>query len=189
MNILLCEVCGLELPPQKAGARRKAHEGDCVRERTRRVLAEAHKRRYAANREQMLERNRAAGARWRARNPEKVKASVAAWREANAERMTESLREWRKANPEKVVAKLHRRRARLLDAFVEDVDRMVVWERDNGICGICGVWVDPDLSWPDKMSKTLDHIVPLSGGGEHSYTNAQIAHAVCNSRKNDRPAA
>lgn len=189
MTILPCIVCGLDLPPQKPGARRKAHEGECSESRSKAMLAAAYRRRKDADPERVLAMGRAANARWRANHPEQAKVNVEAWRAANPERAAEQLREWRKANPELVVAKLHRRRARLLDAFVEDVDRMVVWGRDNGLCGICGEWVDPELPWPEKLSKTLDHVVPLSRGGKHSYANAQIAHAVCNSRKNDRPAA
>jgi 5-methylcytosine-specific restriction endonuclease McrA len=35
------------------------------------------------------------------------------------------------------------------------------------------------------MTLTLDHVVPLAKGGTHEPANTQIAHAVCNSRKND----
>lgn len=30
---------------------------------------------------------------------------------------------------------------------------------------------------------TLDHVVPLARGGEHSYRNVKLAHPLCNSRK------
>jgi 5-methylcytosine-specific restriction endonuclease McrA len=109
----------------------------------------------------------------------------AAWRDANRERMAESNREYRRANADKVRAKNLRRRARLLNAFDEDVDLTELFARDGGLCGICREPVDPAIPWPDKRSKTLDHIVPLSRGGRHSWANAQLAHAVCNSRKND----
>jgi len=62
---------------------------------------------------------------------------------------------------------------------VEQVIPMVVLERDDGICGICLDDVDP-------FDYTIDHIVPHSKGGEHSYDNVQLAHRVCNSRKHDR---
>ena len=69
-------------------------------------------------------------------------------------------------------------RARKRNQFVEHVDPEVIWERDKGICGICG---DPIEGRFD-----VDHIVPLARGGEHSYANTQAAHPTCNYRKRDR---
>lgn len=68
------------------------------------------------------------------------------------------------------------RRARKRDLFVEKVYRPKVFKRDGGICGICHKAVDP-ANWH------LDHIRPLSRGGEHSYANTQVAHPACNQRK------
>lgn len=59
---------------------------------------------------------------------------------------------------------------------VEAVDRSVVWERDGGVCGICG-----ELA--DKATWQLDHITPLARGGEHSYANSQVSHSFCNASK------
>lgn len=95
-------------------------------------------------------------------------------------------REWRAANRERKREKDRRRRARLLAAFVADVDADAIWDRDKGLCGICSELIDPELPWPNKMCKTLDHITPLAKGGTHEPANVQLAHAVCNSRKNDR---
>jgi 5-methylcytosine-specific restriction endonuclease McrA len=79
-----------------------------------------------------------------------------------------------------MAAAQHRRRARKLKAFVEDVDLAVVFTRDKGICGICSLPVDPD-NWH------LDHVVPLARGGEHSYENTQVSHPSCNQQKGARP--
>ena len=89
-----------------------------------------------------------------------------------------SKRTWAVANPEKMSAAQQRRRARKLGAFVEDVDHAVVFERDAGVCGICNLPVGLD-AWH------LDHIKPLSKGGEHSYANTQVSHPTCNQRKGD----
>lgn len=79
-----------------------------------------------------------------------------------------------------------RRRARKRQAFVEEVWRPILFERDNWTCQLCGDPVDPDLKYPDPMCASVDHIVPLCAGGEHSYANTQLAHALCNSLKGDR---
>jgi len=69
-----------------------------------------------------------------------------------------------------------KRRARKLSVFLDDVDRWVVWERDAGFCGICG----DAVAFEDMH---LEHVIPLSRGGEHSYSNTQPAHAHCNQVK------
>lgn len=107
------------------------------------------------------------------------------WREQNADKMRQAELAWRAVNSDRLREKNQRRRARLMSAFIEDVDPQVVWDRDEGRCGICEQQIDPNVPWPERMSKTLDHIIPLSKGGVHSYANIQLAHHVCNSRKNN----
>jgi 5-methylcytosine-specific restriction endonuclease McrA len=71
------------------------------------------------------------------------------------------------------------RRAILKGATVEKIDRGQVYLRDNGICGICNLPVP-------LHEVTLDHIIPLARGGEHSYRNIQLAHRSCNSSKGSK---
>lgn len=86
-------------------------------------------------------------------------------------------RTYHQDNPEVARRASAVRRARKKNAeVVEHVEPLVVLERDDGVCGICGHDVDP-------MNYHVDHIVPLSVGGEHSYANTQTAHPNCNRRK------
>lgn len=77
------------------------------------------------------------------------------------------------------------------------IDRGITLEklsaRDGDQCQICGLFVD----WTDfvkqdnhvtcgRMYPSIDHIKPLSLGGLHSWSNVQLAHMVCNTRKNNR---
>jgi 5-methylcytosine-specific restriction endonuclease McrA len=62
----------------------------------------------------------------------------------------------------------------------------MIYVRDGWLCGICGHAIDPDLRWPDPMSVSLDHVVALANGGDHSAANLQAAHLVCNIRKGAR---
>lgn len=66
---------------------------------------------------------------------------------------------------------------------VESFRNVDVFERDGWVCGICGGDVDRDLVWPDHMSASLDHIVPVSKGGTHTLDNVQCSHFICNSLK------
>lgn len=75
-----------------------------------------------------------------------------------------------------------RRRARRRGAYVERVDPEAVWERDSGVCGICG---EP----ADVADWHLDHVIPLAAGGEHSHANVQVSHPACNRSKGAKVAA
>jgi len=55
------------------------------------------------------------------------------------------------------------------------------------ICGICGKPVDKSLKYPDPMSPTVDHIIPLNKNGDPtSLDNLQLAHRYCNRLKSDK---
>lgn len=79
-----------------------------------------------------------------------------------------------------------RRQHRKNQRFIEDVSTEVVAQRDKWRCQLCDQKVNPALQWPHPLSKSLDHIIPISCGGEHSYANTQLAHLVCNIRKRDK---
>lgn len=57
----------------------------------------------------------------------------------------------------------------------------------QSVCGICGRPVDKSLRYPDPMSPTVDHIIPVSRNGDPvSLDNLQLAHRYCNRQKGDR---
>lgn len=57
----------------------------------------------------------------------------------------------------------------------------------QSVCGICGKPVDKTLKYPDPMSPTVDHIIPVSKRGDPiALENLQLAHRVCNSLKSDK---
>ena len=76
-----------------------------------------------------------------------------------------------------------RRRARMKNALVETFEYSVIFERDNWTCGICEKQIEANLAWPDPMSPSVDHIIPLARGGMHERINVQAAHLGCNLRK------
>jgi endogenous inhibitor of DNA gyrase (YacG/DUF329 family) len=74
-------------------------------------------------------------------------------------------------------------------SVIEIFDRPTVFERDDWTCYLCGRQVDTEASPFDPASPTVDHVVPLSKGGEHSLANVRTACLHCNSAKQDGPAA
>lgn len=81
------------------------------------------------------------------------------------------------------------RRAALAGATVIDrFDRLHVFERDGWICYRCEQPTDPDTSPFDPISPTVDHVVPLSKGGEHTLANVRTCCLGCNSAKQDHAA-
>ena len=80
----------------------------------------------------------------------------------------------------------HRRRIRKLDAFVEHVSIIKLYKRDRHRCQLCGRKLNLKRQVPHPLAATVDHIIPLSVGGEHSYRNTQLVCFKCNSLKGNR---
>lgn len=137
----------------------------------------------AARRQADPESYRARDAAYRLANEESIRAYRASYAEANRERARDLAREWQLANPDRVIENQRRQRARKRGAVIGEVDLDALW---TGSCGLCGHPMDPSLRRPDPMSKSVDHIIPLSKGGAHEQSNLQWAHLVCNFRKGDR---
>ena len=66
------------------------------------------------------------------------------------------------------------------------VDRFVVFERDGYTCQLCATPLDMGAPPRSPLSPSVDHIVPVSRGGVHSYENVQAAHLTCNLSKGAR---
>jgi 5-methylcytosine-specific restriction endonuclease McrA len=62
---------------------------------------------------------------------------------------------------------------------VPPVNRREVLRRDHSSCQYCGT----------NKHLTLDHVIPRSKGGRHTWDNVVIACAKCNSRKGDKTPA
>lgn len=81
--------------------------------------------------------------------------------------------------------KSDRRRARSAGAKLTPGRRHAVFERDGWICQLCGDPTDRTVRAPSPLAPTIDHRIPLAGGGEHAPGNWQTAHSLCNSMKRD----
>lgn len=80
-----------------------------------------------------------------------------------------------------------RREARKRKVESERVDPLRVFARDGWRCQLCGIPTPRRLRGAHRPSSPeLDHIVPISKGGPHTYANTQCACRACNSKKGDK---
>ena len=66
---------------------------------------------------------------------------------------------------------------------VGDYSDREIFIRDNWVCHLCGLPIVQSLSRTDPMGATIDHVVPLSKGGDDSLHNVKTAHWACNRSK------
>lgn len=71
-----------------------------------------------------------------------------------------------------------------------DITTKKLYERDNGICWICGEKCDFDdyeirngAFIAGDNYPSVDHVVEICNGGEHSWDNVRLAHRHCNSER------
>lgn len=75
-------------------------------------------------------------------------------------------------------------KARIRAQATESVDFNKVFDRDGWRCQLCGRSTPRRLRGTIKPNAPeLDHIVPISKGGAHSYLNTQCACRECNGSK------
>lgn len=61
-----------------------------------------------------------------------------------------------------------------------------ILERDRWRCGICGKRIGKTFRWPHPRSASVDHIIPLSQGGDDTAANKRAAHLACNCGRMNR---
>ena len=141
-------------------------------------------RRYKANNPEKVRKTAREWARMeRQENPERQRSATRKWREKNPETFLEcnrkSAKRWKKENPNKVNEIESKRRAVKLKADIgdipEDYFEQLMGFQDSR-CVYCRV----------KTKLTIDHVIPLSRGGSHSWENLVLACQTCNSSKHNK---
>lgn len=56
-------------------------------------------------------------------------------------------------------------------------------KRDNHICYLCGCKVDMNADKNADAYGSIDHVIPVSKGGTHTWNNVRLAHRGCNTKK------
>lgn len=145
-----------------------------------------HKERYKANAkkwaESHRERRREIGNKWGENHPEKKRELSREYYEANKERIAVIHKIYLENNPVIRKERNKRRRARKRTGIIERFNSIEIYERDRWICQLCKKRVNKRLSYPHPYSASLDHIIPLSKGGNHTRANVHLAHLTCNKK-------
>lgn len=197
-----CPRCGLDLPLcdfAHVGSKRRGHCNECHRSSSRerrRSIAVVHGRMTPEERRAALAaaRNQKALAdheQREARGRDRAREFALARAKRDAERKGKTLtpeqnrravarqRERYNTDPEyqaRIKAKKIRRKRAIAGTQVEPINRELVAARDGWRCCICSGPVTRE-TW------SLDHVVPLSEGGSHTYGNVALAHLECNNRR------
>lgn len=123
--------------------------------------------------------------KWKVRNPEKVAEGNRQYRAENREKVRRAVRrsnanypdrvrrrqrEWREQNPGKVREQTLRRRRAPLDPEAATYAEALMADP----CNYCG----------SRMNLELEHITPISRGGDSHWMNLATACRSCNAQKN-----
>ena len=95
-------------------------------------------------------------------------------------------KKYRQNHPERIRDLMRKRRAIKNGVISDNIVSIDIFKRDNWKCKICGIALNKHGKIPDKDTPTIDHIVPLSKGGSHTYDNVQTVCYICNCKKGNR---
>lgn len=90
----------------------------------------------------------------------------------------------------KTLRAISKAKRRAVERGVEahSINPIAVFERDKWKCRLCGVSTPRALRGTyEPRAPELDHILPLSKGGSHTWGNVQCACRACNGAKSNKP--
>lgn len=116
---------------------------------------------------------------WLRKNKEKSNAASKRWRQKNPEKFRDSKKDWNKRNPDRVAIHKktykHKRRQRMATNGRNDLTTAQIRKlfAQYTSCIYCG----------SSTKLTLEHLKPISCGGENTIENCAVACSACNSDK------
>ena len=118
--------------------------------------------------------------KWQKKNMKSIRNRMVIWEANNRDRLNLLHRNWTAKNRERARLIDQRVKAKRQAAFNDGTITLKAWlsvlDKFDNKCVYCG---------SDK-NITMDHVMPLVRGGEHSIKNVVPACKPCNSKKNDR---
>jgi 5-methylcytosine-specific restriction endonuclease McrA len=195
---------------------KKSEQDKKYRQENKEKISEKNKKYYSANKEAILVKNKEhyqtnkekigertdkyrkthlkkfaeIAKQYRRENKEKVAEIARNYRVRNLEKVKEQERQYRQTEKWRISdynARIKRRSHKYKVAFTPH-ERRIILDRDNWTCQSCGIKVHDrskgDWNTPDKAN--IDHIVPISKGGNSKLSNLQTLCRTCNLTKNNK---
>lgn len=131
---------------------------------------------YLAHKKEIVARSKA----YRFAHKKEIIEYKRAYRLGHKKERTDGQRTYRRKYPEKSRGLCRKYRALKRGSNHEPYTEAYIYERDGWLCGICGQKIKKRLKYPNPLSKSIDHIIPLIKGGSDSPINVQAAHLRCN---------
>ena len=123
-------------------------------------------------------------------NKEKFTAAKKRWQLNNLDKFRTYNRKSYQKNPSKAIIRSRNRKIKMMGNGTAPYTLEQVLDKYGAVCYLCEVAID--LSLPRKigidgweMGLHLDHIIPVSKGGQDSLDNVAPTHAICNLNKRD----
>lgn len=162
---------------------RRKYCGRSCKDRAYRIANPEHQRERDAQRRQdpaVRARYAASAAAWREANAQRNAENVRRWRTENREAHLDGLRDYRQRNGDKLRVYQNNRRARLAESktfIFTDGDWQRLVDRFGGRCAYCN---------QPSTELQLEHVVPVSRGGDSGAGNYLPACPSCNRSKGAR---
>lgn len=155
---------------------------------------------YQNNKEMINELRKDRDREYREKNKEVLRERHRLWRESNPDRLKEHRDRSNQSEGHKIRVKIYkmsergrqtnykslikRRSVKHKVAFTPH-ERREILDRDNWTCQMCGQSVH-DTNENDEYKAHIDHIIPISKGGNSDPSNLQILCRTCNLSKSNK---
>lgn len=82
--------------------------------------------------------------------------------------------------------KYYSAKRRAIYAKGDKIDALTLFEMHGWVCCLCQKKINKYLRVPNWYAATIEHLIPISRGGAHSWDNCRPAHLICNLRKDNQ---
>lgn len=82
--------------------------------------------------------------------------------------------------------KYYSSKRRAVYARGDHIEHIVLFEMYNWTCCICGEQINKFIRFPNMLAASVEHIIPISKGGTHTWDNVAPSHIRCNQAKGDQ---
>jgi 5-methylcytosine-specific restriction endonuclease McrA len=118
------------------------------------------------------------------------KDQIAEYQQENKEKITEYMKQYRQSEQgrEANYKAATKRRSYKMKVKFTTYQRKELLDRDNWTCQCCGIKVHDRSTgdWNTHDKANIDHIIPISRGGNSEPNNLQILCRTCNLSKSDK---